>query len=712
MDKTRELILKKSEETKDIPEKVDLLLEYSRLSIFRYYEEGYEALKKAHNLSVENNYKEGEAWSYIRMGSYCINRNETTESIKNYIQALGMMLELENKKGIARSHFYLGTAYSLCGNYELAIEELTIALNLIEKYDKEYYLPLLNNLSKIFIDIQEYEKAQNFLNTALDFEQKNHSDKIYLIYIKLATIQIFKNEYEKGLSYLNLALKEIEDKDIPHYQGMCNMLIARAYKGMKLFSESLIIFKKAIEEYEKGGDLQHLTNVYHDISEIYIEQKDYEKALENAEISLNFSIKRENKFHESKALYLISKIYELIKDYEKAFNYYKKASEIEKEENFKIIKSKYEAFEIKYMMEHENAETIIKNRDIKLKEKEAEIIKKNEKLEYVMKKLEETYKKLLENEKLIALGQLTEAFVEGIVEIVDLRDTATSGHSKRIANYSLKLADAINKNKNSFNEINFNEIELKEIYYSALLHDIGKLGISEKILLKSERITEDQMLMINYRANYIRIYLINKVKEKKMLTQLEEDYYKNFDKYLNFLSEISKKQTLTKEEEQQIKKLSQIKAFDNLNEPIYFLNEENIAQLMTYRGNLTKEEWETIKSHAKLTQDFLKKIPWLQTLKKVPEIASSHHEKLDGSGYPRGLKGDEISIQARILSIVDIFEALTASDRPYKKPFTIEKALEILKEEVKDGKLDKEILNIFIEEKIYKLYEEELKNLQ
>jgi hypothetical protein len=116
MDKTRELILKKSEETKDIKEKVDLLLEYSRLSIFRYYEEGYEALKKAHNLSVENNYKEGEAWSYIRMGSYCINRNETTESIKNYIHALGMMLELENKKGIARSHFYLGTAYSLCGN--------------------------------------------------------------------------------------------------------------------------------------------------------------------------------------------------------------------------------------------------------------------------------------------------------------------------------------------------------------------------------------------------------------------------------------------------------------------------------------------------------------------------------------------------------------------------------------------------------------------
>lgn len=146
-------------------------------------------------------------------------------------------------------------------------------------------------------------------------------------------------------------------------------------------------------------------------------------------------------------------------------------------------------------------------------------------------------------------------------------------------------------------------------------------------------------------------------------------------------------------------------------ETIILLDDFEFEHLTAKKGNLIAVEWEKMKSHASMTETFLKEIPWLRDLKNVPLIAASHHEKLDGSGYPRGLSGDEITLQMRILSIVDIFEALTAVDRPYKAAITIPKALKILWEEANDGKLDQKLLQFFEEHNVCYLCQDELENI-
>ena len=136
--------------------------------------------------------------------------------------------------------------------------------------------------------------------------------------------------------------------------------------------------------------------------------------------------------------------------------------------------------------------------------------------------------------------------------------------------------------------------------------------------------------------------------------------------------------------------------------------ENEYENLIIKRGNLTEKERNEINSHVGHSYKILKDIKWTKDLKSVPHIASAHHEKLDGTGYPLGLKEDEISVQARILAILDIFEALTARDRPYKPPMSVEKAISIIQKEVEDNHLDKELFEIFMQEKIYELYKEEL----
>ncbi|HVQ32052.1 MAG TPA: HD domain-containing phosphohydrolase, partial [Vicinamibacteria bacterium] len=133
-----------------------------------------------------------------------------------------------------------------------------------------------------------------------------------------------------------------------------------------------------------------------------------------------------------------------------------------------------------------------------------------------------------------------------------------------------------------------------------------------------------------------------------------------------------------------------------------FLEAEEVAALSIRRGSLTEEERDKINEHVQNTYDFLEKLPWTSDLRKVPEIAWKHHAKLDGSGYPKPWKADEIPIQSRMMTIADIFDALTAWDRPYKKAVPVEKALDILKkEEAARGKIDSDLVDLFIEAKVY-----------
>jgi HD-GYP domain-containing protein (c-di-GMP phosphodiesterase class II) len=282
-------------------------------------------------------------------------------------------------------------------------------------------------------------------------------------------------------------------------------------------------------------------------------------------------------------------------------------------------------------------------------------------LDRTLSELKQTYLNLSLSEK----SELTDAFVEAIVDTIDMRDTTTSGHSKRIAKYSLEMMRQLNKDNDKYTTIDFTDNEMKEMYYAALLHDIGKLAIKESILLKHQRLSADRIESLKHKFVYLKSCLKIKLENGGLLDH-EVDILANLDKSLEFVNSVNKKQHIDDYTVQKLMALNKAEVIDCSGTNIRVLDDYEFEHLSVRRGNLVSSEWADMKEHAKKTKDFLETIPWLKSIKNVPKIASSHHEKLDGSGYPKGLSGDEITLQMRILSIVDIFEALTASDRPYK----------------------------------------------
>lgn len=293
------------------------------------------------------------------------------------------------------------------------------------------------------------------------------------------------------------------------------------------------------------------------------------------------------------------------------------------------------------------------------------------------------------------------AFVEAMGTTLDKRDTTTSGHSKRLANFAVKLAEAINGvDYGKYKDFKFSEEEIKELFYAALLHDIGKIGVSESILLKQQRLSEDRLLAIKYRFKWVKSMMESK-KKSIGLSQAENDIMNNLSGYLDFILEISKREYITEEEKKKVRDIARIEYVDTDETKKKILEDFELENLTISTGNLTGAERLIIKSHAEHTYNILKGIPWTKDLQKVPEIASSHHEKLDGSGYFRGLSNGDISIQSRILAILDIYEALTSPDRPYKLQKSSEEAIRILWHDVDKGRLDRDILEVFVNQKIY-----------
>lgn len=290
----------------------------------------------------------------------------------------------------------------------------------------------------------------------------------------------------------------------------------------------------------------------------------------------------------------------------------------------------------------------------------------------------------------------TEAFVTTLSHALDTRDASTSMHSNRIAIYAKKTAEAINRVKyGAFKNLTFTPEEISELHYAALLHDIGKLGVREHILHKAKRLTDDRMTIIRYKFALCQNQLSTMpiTEASHTLKQLEQDYH--------HLLSINAKDYLPPEDSALIAKLAKqsFKDFDGSDKML--LDEFEVQHLSVVRGNLTNEEREQMMTHSSMTYTLLKGIPWPEGLRRVPEIAATHHEKLDGSGYYNGLKADDILLQARILAIVDIFEALTAVDRPYRKRKTVTEALDVLAHEVGLGQLDGDVFDVFVQEKVY-----------
>ncbi len=326
------------------------------------------------------------------------------------------------------------------------------------------------------------------------------------------------------------------------------------------------------------------------------------------------------------------------------------------------------------------------------------------------------------------IEDLFSGFVQATVSSIESRDPTTSGHSRRMAELAIALAEHMNElDTGPFADVHFSAEELKQIYYSGLLHDVGKIGVPEAVLVKENKLLDSNMEVIKYRFYYIkqqqRIQFIQRKAEleKKgdenlaiQLKELENELAKQLntlDNELILIQKVNFPSFLKDEDLMDLKTIAKKTFISEEGTEETYLSDYELENLSIRKGNLTNDEWKAIQSHVYHTTKMLTHIPWTRDLKRVPEIAGAHHEKMNGAGYPNGISGENIPLEGRILAVVDVFEALVAQDRPYKPAKPIPLAIKILCSMAEDNHLQKEIVDLFINDKIYEKYDELLKTI-
>ena len=315
------------------------------------------------------------------------------------------------------------------------------------------------------------------------------------------------------------------------------------------------------------------------------------------------------------------------------------------------------------------------------------------------------------------IRNLFNSFVEASVTAIESRDPTTSGHSKRVATLTVGLAEqADSVVTGPFRELRFSRDQLQEIRYASLLHDFGKVGVREKVLIKGKKLYVGEMLVIRQRFGYIKRTLeaehlrakLEQVQSGRsspqLLTEMDanhEERQREIDAILRMIMQANEPSILEEDSVRALLDLPNRTFRDAEGNRQPFLTPNEVSALSIRRGSLSEKERREIESHVTHTFRFLSEIPWTGDFRRVPEIAYAHHEKLDGTGYPRRLTGKDIPVQSKMMTISDIFDALVAWDRPYKKSVPVERALDILKEEAGQGKLDRDLLGLFIEAKVY-----------
>jgi HD-GYP domain-containing protein (c-di-GMP phosphodiesterase class II) len=315
---------------------------------------------------------------------------------------------------------------------------------------------------------------------------------------------------------------------------------------------------------------------------------------------------------------------------------------------------------------------------------------------------------------------LFDGFVEASVKAIESRDPTTSGHSRRVATLSVDLARKLDGiSDGPFAEVTFDERQLQQIEYAAVLHDFGKVGVRERVLVKAKKLYEEDRRAIGLRFAYVKKALEVEHAERKLRVALElskEDLpvriaeidaelgrrMDEVDEAWAFVNRANEPTVLDQGGFERLVEIAGLVYMAGDGELRPYLERDEVAALQVRRGSLTDVERVEIEHHVVHTYNFLKKIPWGKRFADVPRIAAAHHEYLNGSGYPNHLGSGDIPIEARIMTIADIFDALTASDRPYKKAVPIDRALGIIESEVKAGKCDPALFKVFVEGEVYK----------
>ena len=319
----------------------------------------------------------------------------------------------------------------------------------------------------------------------------------------------------------------------------------------------------------------------------------------------------------------------------------------------------------------------------------------------------------IENAKLHdEIQKLFEGFVQASVVAIESRDPTTAGHSERVSRLTLGLADAVETlGVPRYLGIRFDAEARMEIRYAALLHDFGKVGVREDVLVKAQKLYPHQLDLLRHRFDYARRSLeaesLRKCVELLLAggdpaaVHAEQAQLAQrtalLDQQFQVVLTCNRPTVLEGGSFESLKQLQRAIFLGPDDKPQPLITPEEVAVLSIAKGSLSPDERMEIESHVAHTFRFLSQIPWTRGLKRVPDIAHGHHEKLDGQGYPRGLAGESICIEARMMAIADIYDALTASDRPYKKAVPHEIALRILNDEANGQKIDGDLLAVFCE---------------
>lgn len=312
------------------------------------------------------------------------------------------------------------------------------------------------------------------------------------------------------------------------------------------------------------------------------------------------------------------------------------------------------------------------------------------------------------------IQRLFEGFVYASITAIESRDPSTGGHSGRVAKMSIALARATSECEvGVYRSVRFKDDEIRELEYAALLHDFGKIGVREEVLVKAKKLYPYQLEAISERIKICKAAakiqcLENSLRQPDLKGEWEKSYHARvyqLEEYWNMILSLNEPKILHEENANILERIRHEQLLLPDGSPVRLLSDEEYHALAISQGSLTEMERLEIESHVRHTYQFLKMIPWTKDFKHLTEIAYAHHEKLDGTGYPRGLMAHEIPLQSKIMTIADIFDALTAADRWYKEAVPTMRAIEILGDEVYHGKIDPVLYELFVEKKIYEFAE-------
>jgi HD-GYP domain-containing protein (c-di-GMP phosphodiesterase class II) len=316
---------------------------------------------------------------------------------------------------------------------------------------------------------------------------------------------------------------------------------------------------------------------------------------------------------------------------------------------------------------------------------------------------------------------LLEGFMRASAYAIDARDPATAGHSERVTCLTLGLVEAVNAAATGpYAGVRFTPRAMREIRYACLLHDFGKVGVREYVLLKGTRLSPPEMEAIRLRLGLLRereaaacaeakamaIAELGAAGARQRIAELEgglAERRRAIDEATALIEALNDPSRDVPDGPDRLAALAGWTMPGPAGRPAPLLTPYEVESLSVRRGTLTPGERAEIEAHVSHSYEFLRQIPWTRDLARVPEIAWGHHEREDGRGYPRGLTGDRIPLPAKMMAIADMYDALTAMDRPYRRALAPARAIEILAAEARHGALDPELVRLFIEARVYEV---------